>query len=144
MYSSALASPFGRPMARAQAYHLTSVQTGVTAASPHHLIAMLFDGYMDAISQARGAMRAGQIETKCRALSRAVRIVDEGLKASLDMTGGGTLAADLAALYEYVTVRLTQANLHNDEARLEECQRLIKPLRDAWNSIAPEVANQAL
>ena len=104
---------------------------------------MLFDGYMEALSQARGAMRAGQVELKCRALSRAVRIVDEGLKSSLDMTGGGTLAADLSALYAYVTMRLTQANLHNDEARIEECRRLMQPLRDAWTSIAPEVANQA-
>lgn len=130
-------------MAQAQAYRLTSVQTGVAVASPHHLIAMLFEGYLEAIVQARGAMRAGQVELKCRALSRAVRIVDEGLKCALDMTGGGTLAADLAALYDYVTLRLTQANLHNDETHLDECHRLIVPLRDAWASIGPQVANQA-
>ena len=68
-----------------------------------------------------------------------VRIVDEGLKASLNLSAGGALAADLSDLYAYVTLRLTQANLKNDAAALDECCRLMQPLRDAWSSIAPQV-----
>ena len=78
---------------------------------------MLFDGFVDAIAQAKGALPSGQIEAKCVAIGRAARIVDEGLKASLDLSGGGTLAADLADLYAYITLRLTQANLRNDARR---------------------------
>ena len=77
---------------------------------------------MEAVAQARGAIRSGDIEAKCRAISRAVRIVDEGLRAGLDLSAGGTLAADLHELYAYVSLRLTQANLHNDEAALDECR----------------------
>ena len=65
----------------------------VDAASPHQLVLMLFDGFVDSLAQALGALRDGAIETKCRAISRAARIVDEGLKASLDLRSGGTLAA---------------------------------------------------
>jgi len=115
------------------------VQTGVEAASPHRLIEMLFDGYMTAIAQARGAMQTGEIEAKGKALSRAARIVDEGLKASLNVTAGGDLAQDLTALYEYVGLRLTLANVRNDESMLDECVRLIEPLRQAWRDIAPQV-----
>jgi flagellar protein FliS len=32
-------------------------------------------------------------------------------------------------------MRLTLANLHNDEAGLAECQRLMEPLREAWAAI---------
>ncbi len=126
-------------MAHAQAYRQMGVETGVAVASPHHLIAMLFDGFLDAVTQARGAIRTGNVVLKGRAITRAVRIVDEGLKSSLDLKGGGELATDLRALYEYVTMRLTQANLRNDESQLDECVRLIQPLRDAWSSIAAEV-----
>ena len=42
---------------------------------------------------------------------------------------------DLRDLYAYVGVRLTHANLHNDAAAIEECQRLVRPIQDAWNSI---------
>ena len=132
------AMPFGRPVPFANAYKQVGVETGVAAASPHRLIQMLFDGFMDAVSQARGAMRSGQVDLKGRAIGRAVRIIDEGLKASLDIGQGGELAANLNDLYAYATLRLTQANLRNDEGALDEAQRLIEPLRDAWASIAPK------
>ena len=48
----------------------------------------------------------------------------------------GALAADLDRLYAYVTLRLTQANLKSSEAALDECQRLLQPLREAWMSIS--------
>jgi len=70
-----------------------------------------------------------------RAIGRAGRIVDEGLKASLDMQGGGALAAELNELYAYVSLRLLHANLHNDADALDECRRLIRPLREAWAQI---------
>jgi flagellar protein FliS len=143
MYTT-LSSPFGRPGQAANAYRQVGVETGVSTGSPHQLVAMLFDGYMDAIAQARGALQQGQIEAKGKAIGRAVRIIEEGLKAGLNLTGGGELAADMRDLYDYVTLRLTQANLRNDEKILAECQALIEPLRSAWVSIGPEVAAGAL
>jgi flagellar protein FliS len=35
-------------------------------------------------------------------------------------------------------LRLTQANLHNDESALEECGRLIEPLRSSWAAISDQ------
>jgi flagellar protein FliS len=121
----------------AGAYRQVGVETGVGAASPHQLVTMLFEGFADAIVQARAAMQQRQIEAKCKAITRAVRIVDEGLKASLDSEGGGKLAENLRALYGYLALRLTHANLHNDAAALDECQALIEPVRAAWAAIAP-------
>ncbi len=140
MYSST-ASPFssGRASALANAYARVGVETSVNVASAHQLIQLLFDGYIDSVMQARAAMRMRQIEAKGKAISKAVRIIDEGLKAGLNLREGGRLAEDLSALYAYVTVRLTYANLRNDEAALEECVTLISPLRDAWTEIGPKV-----
>ena len=77
--------------AYAGAYQQVGVVTGVAAATPHRLVLMLFDGYDEALAQALGALRDGPVETKCRAIGRAARIVDAGLKASLDLEGGGEL-----------------------------------------------------
>jgi flagellar protein FliS len=121
------------------AYRQVGVTTGVDGASPHRLVAMLFEGLLDALAQARGALRSGNVEAKCESLSRAVRIIDEGLRAGLNLTEGGRLAADLNDLYAYVTLRLTHANRHNDEAAIEECARLIDPLSKAWNEMASQV-----
>lgn len=134
---SAARTPSRAP--RANLYSRVGVETGVADASPHKLVAMLFDGYFESIVRAQAALAAGDTERKGREIGRAVRIVEEGLKASLDMNGGGALAADLADLYAWVTLRLTQANLKNDATALEECRRLMQPLHEAWSAIAPQV-----
>ena len=121
---------------QAGVYQQVHVSSGVMGASPHGLIGMLFDGLLGALAEARGAIRSRNVAAKGKAIGRAVRIVDEGLSAALDLQQGGALAADLRALYSYVALRLTQANLHNDEAALEECVRLIEPLRSGWAAIA--------
>ncbi|HEX7689502.1 MAG TPA: flagellar export chaperone FliS [Burkholderiaceae bacterium] len=140
MFTSAYApSTFGRAQGFAQAYARIGAETSVNSASAHHLITLLFNGFIDSVTLARGAMREGRIEAKGKAIGRAARIVEEGLKAGLNMQEGGKLAADLSALYAYVALRLTVANLRNDESALDECVRLINPLREAWISIGPQV-----
>lgn len=136
MYSSAMASPFGRTQSP-HLYRRMAAETAVADASPHRLVAMLFDGFIDALAEARGAMRERNIERKGQVINRAIRIVEEGLRAGLDLRSGGSLAADLDRLYSYIGMRLMQANLRNDESILDECQRLVQPLRDAWEAIAP-------
>lgn len=121
-------------------YSKVGIETDVLTASPHRLVAMLFDGLAEAMSQARGAIDAGQTELKNRALGRAVRILDEGLKAALNMESGA-LAADLRDLYVYMCARLTHANLRADGAAIEECQRLLAPVREAWTAIGEQADN---
>ena len=137
MFSAPFASPAARSRQVAGTYQQVGLQTAVGTASPHQLVALLFDGFFAAVHRARGAMRASDIASKGAAIGQAVSIVNEGLKAALDMRAGGKLAEDLSALYAYIGMRLTRANLHNDEAALDECLRLMKPLQEAWATIGP-------
>ncbi|MDH4290131.1 MAG: flagellar export chaperone FliS [Aquincola sp.] len=141
MYASHPASSrFGHSaLPHADMYSRVGVETSVCDASPHRLVALLFDGFAESAAQAKAAIAAKQTEAKGQAIGRAARIVEEGLKASLDHQAGGALAADLADLYAYIGLRLTQANLRNDMAALDECLALMQPLREAWASIAPQV-----
>ena len=135
MFSAPTTFSSSRARQFAGAYQQVGVQTMVSNASPHQLVTMLFDGFFAAIARGRGAMRSGDVRTKGEALVHAVRIIDEGLKAGLNLNAGGKLANDLSDLYAYICLRLTQANLRNDEAALDECLALMGPLRDAWNAI---------
>ena len=119
------------------AYRQIGVQTGVAGASPHQLVLMLYDGYNDSVNDARVAMQAGQMEAKGKAISRALRIVDEGLKASLDVKAGGAVAENMMTVYAYVLRRLSEANLSNNPQMLNECLRVMEPLRSAWVAIRP-------
>lgn len=132
---------FGAINNGASAYAKINVETGVTSASPHKLIMMLFDGAMVSINAAKRHMEAGEIAPKGEAISRAVSIIENGLRASLDKSVGGDMAMNLDALYIYVTTRLLMANLRNQLDLLDESHQLLKGLREAWEAIEPEVAD---
>jgi len=140
MFYSPFAARQTSPHNVGRLYNQVGSEARVAVASPHELVALLFEAYMEALAQARGAMRAGLRAEKGVALSRAVRIVEEGLRAGLDQSAGGALARDLDDLYLYLTRRLTLANLRDDEAALDECRRLVLPLQEAWAAIGPTVA----
>jgi len=122
------------------AYSQIGVETRVAGADAHQLVALLFEGYMEAVAQARGALREGRRADKGAAIGRAVRIIEEGLRAGLDLRAGGSLARDLDELYTYLTRRLTLANLRDDDAILDECRRLVQPLQEAWVAIGVQEA----
>ncbi|EHP44824.1 flagellar protein FliS [Cupriavidus basilensis OR16] len=121
----------------ANAYANVGVQTGAMSASPHRLIVMLFDGARAAIARARFHMEAGKIADKGMAISKAIEIIDSGLRASLDHGASAELTGNLDALYEYMTRQLMLANLHNDDDRLFEVDKLLAELASAWSQIDP-------
>jgi len=119
-------------------YREVGASTSLDGASPHKLVSLLYAALASQIARARGAMARNDIAEKGRAISHAVRIVDEGLNAPLDMVGGGALAANLHDLYDYLVHTMTMANLKNDDNALAECARLIETLREGWDGIAAE------
>lgn len=134
---------FAQRLSAAQAYQQVGLETGVVAASPHKLVIMLYDGALLAIANASKYMAEGQIANKGNAISRAINIIDTGLKACLDMDKGGELAANLHALYDYMIRRLLEGNLNNEAAALDEVATLLREIRSAWEQIATDPAVQA-
>lgn len=120
-----------------KSYSSVALDTGVSAGDPHQLITMLFDGALTAVNQARAHAQGKRIADRGAAIGRAIRIIDEGLKISLDPQAGGQLSTRLFDLYEYLVMRLLQANLRNDEAALVEVAQRLGELRDAWTQIRP-------
>jgi flagellar protein FliS len=129
---------FGSAKQGANAYATLGVETGVAFASPHRLIVMLFDGALVALSNGLNEMKAGNVAAKGRSISRAISIIGEGLRASLNKEAGGEIAQSLDALYQYIENRLLQANLQNQPEYIMEAQRLLMELRGAWLQIDPD------
>ena len=133
---------FGTKRSGANAYANVGVETGVMAASPHKLITMLFEGAIAALSAALVHMDAKSIAAKGTAISKAITIIDNGLRASLDKNVGGEIAINLDALYTYMSERLLQANLDNSSEMIREVITLLADLKGAWESIIPANAVQ--
>ena len=120
-------------------YKTVGLETSVTGANPHQLVSLLFDALQQSLASAKAAILSFDIATKGRSISRAVRILEEGLKASLDTDRGGDLAVNLRTLYDYCILRTTEANLRNDATMIDEVIRLIHPVSDGWNQIRGQV-----
>jgi len=118
------------------AYTRIGVETGVPSASPQQLILMLYEGAIAAIASAQQHLRQKDIAARGSAISKAISIIEDGLKASLDLNVGGELAINLYQLYAYMAQRLLQANLRNDHAGLEEVRQLLLQLKGAWEALA--------
>lgn len=126
-----------------KAYNRVGIESGVGTADPHQLISMLYQGALLAIANAKNGMLRKDIATKGAAISKAIMIIDEGLNASLNKDAGGELAHNLAALYDYMSIRLLTANLNNDMAALDEVARLLADLKQAWDGIRQLVTTPA-
>lgn len=121
-------------------YGQAQVNSSVASASPHKLISMLYEGALVAVVNAGVHMTRGDVAAKGASLSKAIAIIDEGLKISVDLDAGGELAQNLTALYEYMSHRLLIANLKNDRVALDEVERLLRELRSAWDAIGVQPA----
>ncbi|KGS19175.1 flagellar protein FliS [Burkholderia pseudomallei MSHR4378] len=126
--------------AGASAYARVGVETGVMGASPHRLIAMLYQGARQAIAHARLHLQQGNVAARGEAIGKAIRIVESGLQQALNLDVGGDIASRLDSLYTYMCRRLLQANVDASEPMLIEVDGLLATLEDAWTGIAPEVA----
>lgn len=125
----------------AASYRNLDVQTMVDGADPHRLVEMLYDGAVVQVAKARHALARRDIAVKCEATTRAIRIIDEGLKAALDARAG-EVARNLDALYDYLTRTLVNANHKNDDGLYAEVEKLLGELRGAWRDIGPKVRKE--
>lgn len=120
-------------------YQNVGAHSGVAAASPHRLIAMLLERALARLATAKGHMLRGNTAEKGVHISGAMAILD-GLRASLDFDAGGEIAANLDALYDYMNRQLVVANVANDVDILEEVTGLVREIRSGWSGIEPKSA----
>ncbi len=121
-------------------YRTVGVQNAILDATPHRLIQMLMEGFLERLFGAKGHLAQGELAEKGKLLGAAISIV-EGLRASLDMNNGGEIAANLDALYDYMNRRLFEANANNDAEIIDEVARLMAEIKAGWDAIPEQVRN---
>ncbi|MEN4745764.1 flagellar export chaperone FliS [Pantoea agglomerans] len=118
-----------------KAYAKIGVESAVMSASQQQLVVMLFDGALSALIRARLFMQDGNIAGKGSSISKAINIIEAGLKEGLTENRGDELADNLLDLYNYMTRRLLHANQNNDVAAVEEVEGLLRNIADAWKEV---------
>ena len=110
--------------------------------SPVELVVMLYDGALRFVGEARAAMARNDVIARTRAVSRAVEIVCE-LQNTLNVEAGGAIAQELDRLYTYINTRLLDVTLKNDAIALDDAQKVLVTLREAWEQIGATVPGGA-
>jgi len=131
---------FGFNQRGAGGYAQVGIETGVLAASPNKLIIMLYEGAIAACYSATKHMQNKDIANKGAMFSKAIMIIESGLRMSLDKKVGGEIAESLDALYAYMSNRLTMANVRNQPELVHEVIKLLVELKGAWEVIGNDHA----
>jgi flagellar protein FliS len=123
----------GAPPPQALArYRSVDLESRVASASPHMLVLMLFERLQRQLQEARSARIRDDRVARCRAIERALALVD-GLDTTLDDRRGGSVAASLHASYALIRARIVDGS----PVALEDAEAMVASLADAWRRIAP-------
>ncbi|MGI3131250.1 flagellar export chaperone FliS [Halopseudomonas pachastrellae] len=115
-------------------YQTVNVNAQVSEADPHRLIQMLMEGALQRVAQARGALQHNNVALKGEQIGKATAIIG-GLRDALNVEQGGELAVNLDRLYAFMQQRLSEANLKNDAAMLDEVSELLREIKAGWDGI---------
>ena len=118
-----------------QAYGEGNILSGDPAA----LVVALYEGAIEAVSQAKDCLENGDIAGRGKAITKAMNIVTE-LMACLDHRSGGELSNNLQRLYQYIHKRLFDAHARKQREPLDEVGNLLTTLLDGWKTVAAEKA----
>jgi flagellar secretion chaperone FliS len=109
------------------------VKNAVETATPLMLIIMLYDEAIKMCSLAAQDMGINK-ESVHNKLIKAQKIVTE-LTVSLNMEAGGEVAENLKSIYIYLHMRLVEANIENNKVKVEEVEKILRDLREAWHIV---------
>jgi flagellar protein FliS len=110
------------------------LEARILSADPVELVHIVYEHALDMIRCARRSLAEGDIPGRSKAICRTIDAVSE-LDASLNRAQGGEISRNLAGLYRYMRARLTEANLHQQDAPLAEVEGLLATLAEPWRAL---------
>jgi len=107
----------------------------VNTASGGELTLMLYNGCMKFIKQAKKDMEEKNYEAKNNNIQKAQAIIQE-LMITLDPQY--EISKQVMPLYEFMHHTLTQANIKNDQEKLDQVLEFVTEFRDTWKQVILE------
>jgi flagellar protein FliS len=118
----------------------------VNTAHPGQLVLMLFDGALRFMDTAVAGFAEENISRRFEAihnnLIKTQNILRE-LQKALNLNAGGEFAGRMFALYDFMIVQLTQANLKKDKEPIHVVEKLLGQIRDAWAQMLKQSSSEA-
>ncbi|CAM4227715.1 flagellar export chaperone FliS [Vibrio astriarenae] len=123
-----------------QAYKKVSVDSQLSAASPHKIVQMLMAGAVERLIQGKAAMLQGNVSVKGERFGKALDIIIS-LRSCLSMNDGGDIAQNLDQLYDFMINQISSANISNDPQPIDDVVEILREIKSAWDQIPAEYHN---
>lgn len=104
----------------------------IMTASPAELTLMLYDGAIKFCNIAIVAVEEKNIEKAHKNIIKVEQIIEE-FQATLDHKY--PVAKDFDEVYNYLLIRLREANMKKDKEILEEILKHLRTMRDTWKDV---------
>ena len=111
----------------------------IQSASPERLVVIVFEQLVVNLERARLAMERQDVELRVTSLKRARSLVTE-LLVTLDFERGGTIATQLADLYQFMLYELVDIGQRKDVVTLRKLVNMAILLRDGFTTAAASVS----
>ena len=117
-------------------------EAAVGNANAIELVIMLYDILARDLHGAIEAMEAGKIELRSAKLKHGFLALQQ-LEGSLNMDGGGELAANMSRYYSMLRAQMMKAQIEQDAGVLRELVQLLFSVREAWVELNGRLAVSA-
>lgn len=131
MFGSAARAHYAPAGAR---YRSVDVSTRIEGASPHRLVAILYEELLTRMSVLKGVLGGGDATRRNDSHARVLAII-AALNTGLDHDKGGDVAGLLATLYAETGRLVGLAVRDRDVAPLDDARGIIADVATAWDQI---------
>ena len=108
----------------------------IATANEAQLVAILFEGLIDSLSDGIDGLKNGEREKFNLACNKSRDIIAELLGT---LNGDSEIANNYRSLYIYVNTLITKADIARDEKKLQEAIKVLKPLYEGWSELGDKL-----
>ena len=131
-----------KPQDMMKEYRKTSVNAELAYAEPYTITKALFNGLVERLGQAKGAIERNELEEKAKRLAAAADII-KYLKDTLDPSHAPEVANNLVLIYDFMLDRIAEATLKVDPKPIDDAIRVFMPIKEAWDSLPLSAIKEA-
>lgn len=124
------------------AYKESKFQSDLTVAEPYYITKMMYQGLLERLAQARGAIERGDLAVKATKLASAAAII-ENLKTSLDFSLKPSLAQNFSDLYDFMLYCINKASFNLSSKPIDDAIKVLLPIKTAWEKIPVKAIEEA-
>lgn len=121
-----------------KAYQDVQITNEILSASPHRIIQMLMQSFLDRCVIAKSMMIRHNYAQKSYHCEKAINLLEE-LLSIINYDEESDIPNQLSNLYQFMLKHLWEASLTNDPQKMDDLHQLMSEIKLGWDAIPDEI-----